>query len=343
VPPASSLDGLVDLNGDGDITAADTCSDGCFFGHDVNDGVVGFSPSAFVATVTYTVYSDSACTLNPRDAGTKTVVAGTVPDSDTLTFNSAGTFYWQAVYSGDANNDAASSDCASEALVVSALGGGGGGGGGAATADLSVTKTASSPAKVGSSLTSTITVHNAGPSDATGVTLTDTLPAGVTFVSATSGTGTCSQASGTVTCNIGSVALNASVVVTVVVTPTAAGEITNTAHVTGSTSDPTTANGTATVTTAIVARVCTITGTNGADHLRGTRRADVICGRGGDDVISALRGNDVIKGGPGDDILKGGLGRDTLRGGPGDDTLNGGPGKDTCSGGAGKDVIKDCE
>jgi hypothetical protein len=69
-------------------------------------------------TVTYTVYSDNSCTKNPQDAGTKTVTNGTVPDSNGVTFNSAGTFYWQAVYSGDANNNGATSDCKSEQLVV---------------------------------------------------------------------------------------------------------------------------------------------------------------------------------------------------------------------------------
>ena len=37
--------------------------------------------------------------------------SGTVPNSSTVTFNNAGTFYWQAVYSGDANNNGASSPC----------------------------------------------------------------------------------------------------------------------------------------------------------------------------------------------------------------------------------------
>src|SRR5713226_205855 len=46
-------------------------------------------------TVTYTVYSDNACTQNPVDAGTKTVTNGNVPDSNDVTFNSAGTFFWQ--------------------------------------------------------------------------------------------------------------------------------------------------------------------------------------------------------------------------------------------------------
>ncbi len=69
-------------------------------------------------TVKYTAYSDSACSLNARDAGTKTVTNGIVPDSDSLQFNSAGIFYWQAVYSGDANNNGATSVCTDELLTV---------------------------------------------------------------------------------------------------------------------------------------------------------------------------------------------------------------------------------
>jgi hypothetical protein len=73
-------------------------------------------------TVTYTVYTNDTCTANPQDAGTKTVTNGVVPDSDPITFNSAGDFFWQAVYSGDANNNGASSACTSEHLVVNKAG-----------------------------------------------------------------------------------------------------------------------------------------------------------------------------------------------------------------------------
>jgi hypothetical protein len=69
-------------------------------------------------TVTYTVYTNDTCTDNPQDAGTKTVTNGVVPDSDPITFNTAGDYYWQAVYSGDANNNGATSLCTSEHLVV---------------------------------------------------------------------------------------------------------------------------------------------------------------------------------------------------------------------------------
>ena len=69
-------------------------------------------------TVTYTVYTDSACSTGAQSAGTKTVTNGVVPDSNAITFNAAGDYYWQAVYSGDANNDPATSVCTSEHLVV---------------------------------------------------------------------------------------------------------------------------------------------------------------------------------------------------------------------------------
>ncbi len=39
-PPAAANNGLVDLNSDGNITAADSCSNGCFLGHDLLNGYV---------------------------------------------------------------------------------------------------------------------------------------------------------------------------------------------------------------------------------------------------------------------------------------------------------------
>ncbi|HUQ39858.1 MAG TPA: hypothetical protein VM030_06855, partial [Acidimicrobiales bacterium] len=60
----------------------------------------------------------------------------------------------------------------------------------ATSADVSVTKTDSpDPVVAGQSITYTITVANAGPSDATGVALADVVPTGTTFVSLTQGSG----------------------------------------------------------------------------------------------------------------------------------------------------------
>ena len=49
---------------------------------------------------------------------TVTVTNGVVPPSAAATFPAAGTFYWAAFYSGDAGDQAAASDCATEPLVV---------------------------------------------------------------------------------------------------------------------------------------------------------------------------------------------------------------------------------
>src|SRR5262249_2429465 len=74
---------------------------------------------------------------------------------------------------------------------------------GPTSANLSIVKTASpNPATVGATLTYRMIVTNVGPSPASNVTLSDPLPAGLTFVSAVSTQGTCSG-SPTVTCNLG--------------------------------------------------------------------------------------------------------------------------------------------
>ncbi len=116
--------------------------------------------------------------------------------------------------------------------------------------DLVVTKSDSpDPVSFGSNLTYTITVKNIGELPATGVTLTDTLPAGVALVSANSTTGTCSGTT-TVTCGLGTLTAGATVTVTIVVTPPA-GTITNTVTATLNETDANPANNTATAETLV--------------------------------------------------------------------------------------------
>ncbi|HEX2753921.1 MAG TPA: hypothetical protein VHM48_00570, partial [Candidatus Limnocylindrales bacterium] len=69
-------------------------------------------------TVHYQVFSDPQCLVLLSDAGTKTVVNHIVPNSNDITFIHAGTYYWQADYSGDPNNNAASSACNLETVTV---------------------------------------------------------------------------------------------------------------------------------------------------------------------------------------------------------------------------------
>lgn len=104
-------------------------------------------------------------------------------------------------------------------------------------ADLSVSKGDNpDPVMAGNDLTYTVTVTNNGPSTATSVILTDTLPSGVAFVSASPG---CSfSAPNSVICSLGTIAGGSSVVVTIVVRPNTPGVITNTATVTAAEDDP---------------------------------------------------------------------------------------------------------
>jgi len=104
--------------------------------------------------------------------------------------------------------------------------------------DLRVTKSDSpDPVRVGDDLTYTITVTNNGPSDATGVIVTDTLPASVVFVSATPSAGSCVGTT-TVVCDLGGLINGASATVTIVTTTTAKGTLTNRASVAADQADP---------------------------------------------------------------------------------------------------------
>jgi hypothetical protein len=88
-------------------------------GTSVNDSATlsGATPTAG-GSVTYTYYTDSACSAGATAAGTVTVSGGVVPDSTSVPFNTAGTYYWQAAYSGDASNASATSPCTSEILTI---------------------------------------------------------------------------------------------------------------------------------------------------------------------------------------------------------------------------------
>jgi uncharacterized repeat protein (TIGR01451 family) len=120
-------------------------------------------------------------------------------------------------------------------------------------ADLSLTKSDSpDPVGVGQTLTYTLTAHNGGGDDATGVQVVDDLPAGPAFVSATASQGTCARSGSQVTCDLGNLANGAGATVTIKVTPQSEGTLTNTARVSGTESDPNGANNEATQDTRVV-------------------------------------------------------------------------------------------
>jgi uncharacterized repeat protein (TIGR01451 family) len=122
--------------------------------------------------------------------------------------------------------------------------------------DLALAGTAPSSVTPGSSVTYTLTVTNNGTAEAVGVTLTDTLPPGATFVSAAGGV---TPVSGVLTFTIGSLAAGARASVAIVVTSTATGTLNNQASVVGSQSDPTPGDNSVAQTTTVSAGL-TVTG-----------------------------------------------------------------------------------
>jgi len=102
--------------------------------------------------------------------------------------------------------------------------------------DLALSGTAPGSAVLGSNLTFTITATNNGTASATGVSLTDSLPSGARFVSATGGA---LPVDGVLTFDIGNLGARATISFTIVVTPTAAGTLDNQASVSMTQTDPT--------------------------------------------------------------------------------------------------------
>jgi uncharacterized repeat protein (TIGR01451 family) len=123
-------------------------------------------------------------------------------------------------------------------------------------ADIGVTiGDAPDPVRKGSTLTYTVPVTNGGPSDASGVSMSDPMPANVSFKSVKTTHGTCTSPTTknhTITCALGDLAAGASATVTIAVVPTQKGTVTNAVTASAaSPADPNPANNTATATTTV--------------------------------------------------------------------------------------------
>lgn len=251
--------------------------------------------------------------------------------------------------------------------------------------DLSIDKKANrNPGVVGKPLVYTLTVKNSpdpsgGSSNVSGVTVTDTLPQGVRFVSARASQGTCAapNANRQVICDLQTVNVNSTATINISVVPLRVGSITNVAEVEGDTFGP---NFSSEITSQATPeelemaedmnsgelieyaeeRLAEEEGVSPQDvstteyDSQANNRASVtvrvvappnpnactIIGTPGNDILEGTPGRDVICGLGGDDIIRGLGGNDILRGGPGNDILRGGPGNDTLLGGPGNDVLR---
>ncbi len=111
-----------------------------------------------------------------------------------------------------------------------------------ALADLALTKIVTQePVASGVNFNYVVVVTNLGPDAATGVTMMDALPAGVSLISAVPSQGSCSGTT-TVTCPLGGLLAGGSATIDLVVTKTVGGSISNSAAVAGDQTDPNAAN-----------------------------------------------------------------------------------------------------
>ena len=160
-----------------------------------------------------------------------------------------------------------------------------------AGADLAITITAPSNVALGADLPYVITVTNNGPQDATGVVMTDPVPGNLQPLMVVASE-TCTHivnidtGATTLSCAIGALANGASTQISYHVTPTAAGSLTNTATVAGSSTDPNMGNNSATVTTTV--------GGAAATHFSVTGPGTATAGTAFNVTVSALDATNTV-------------------------------------------------
>jgi len=130
-------------------------------------------------------------------------------------------------------------------------------GSGPSSADLAVTADAApATAVIGALVSLFVSVSNNGPADATGVALTQTIPAGLAFVSAPAG---CAFSAGAVTCAVGALARGARADYAIVVSGASAGSHASTSSVSSALPDPAAGNNNAPSSVTIIGSAATST------------------------------------------------------------------------------------
>ncbi len=167
-------------------------------------------------------------------------------------------------------------------------------GGGTQGANLGVTKSVDKTnANVGETITYVITVHNAGPADATGVTLTESLPAQFTLVSTSTTSGTYSTTTNVWTIgNLPNGSTTSLTLVGTVKSGTEGQKMTNSVTVTGTQTDNDTSDNTKTVDTNINGGPCTSCGGGGGTptaNLAVTKTVDKSTANVGDSITYTIK------------------------------------------------------
>ena len=240
---------------------------------------------------------------------------------------------------------------------------GGGSGGQAVPPDLRVSLAAKWPSiALGGADDLVVTAVDAGGA-ATGVTLTITLPDGLSLVGPPGyERGSGCRGERTIVCDLDFLQPDDPTRVLFSVAATTAGERAIAARISASTADANAADNDASLTIAVAAApsgapvprsLPRARATAGPDRLVGTTRADTLRGLGGGDTLLGLGGDDLLDGGGGNDTLVGGAGADRLVGGPGNDVASVRDGRrDRVACGPGRDrvladrldvVARDCE
>jgi uncharacterized repeat protein (TIGR01451 family) len=224
----------------------------------------GFHPNGSIA---FALYDNANCSGTAVFTSTVAANGNGSYTSGSFTPTAAGTYYWTATFTpsaSDGNNNPATEPCgsANESVTVTSpppppappappvtptppppppvI-------------DLQITKTDSpDPDLIGKTLRYRIVVKNNGPDTAHNVQMSDPLPAQVTFSSVATTQGTCTGGQ-LVSCQLGTLAPNASVTITILVKPRQTGVVTNTATTVGSEAESNTANNTASTTTLVTA------------------------------------------------------------------------------------------
>ena len=251
-------------------------SAGGVVGTAVTDTATVSSSQAFTppGNVTFDLFGPSAtpdCTSTPAFESVVPIAAdGTATSTPAFAPASAGTYYWTASYSGNPGqpgNPPVSEGCggANESVtittppsnpppvVVTNT---------PTAPDLAITKTGPATVAQGGALDYTVTASNTGNAPATGVVVTDAVPAGTTFVSETQTSGptfTCTDPAvgagppAAVSCTLASLAAGASATFAIVDQANAnvTSAITNTATVTATNVSPSDTDDSATVITQV--------------------------------------------------------------------------------------------